>query len=294
MESYISRYLNYITVERGLAPNSREAYQQDLKKYFNFLKDKNLPLGEVTRTHLQDYLMFLKKSGLSSRSLARNLATLKGFHRFLVREDLLFRDPTTDFESPRLGAKLPRVLAINEVEKMLTLPDESAPQGMRDRAMLEILYATGVRVSELISLKIPDIHLEGAYLRCWGKGSKERIIPLGSIALEKVNQYFTGARQRLVKEKFCPYLFVTRRGKPFTRQGFWKIIREYARKAGISTPVSPHVLRHSFATHLLQRGADLRSIQEMLGHASISTTQIYTHLNPAHLKEIHRRFHPRG
>ena len=294
MEAYVSRYLNYLTVERGLAANSREAYQQDLKKYFNFLQYKNLPLGEVTRTHLQNYLMFLKKSGLSSRSLARNLATLKGFHRFLVREELLFRDPTTDFESPRLGAKLPRVLAINEVEKMLTLPDESAPQGMRDRAMLEILYATGVRVSELISLKIPDIHLEGGYLRCWGKGSKERIIPLGSIAREKVNQYLAGARQCLVKEKFCPYLFVTRRGKPFTRQGFWKIIREYARKAGISTPVSPHVLRHSFATHLLQRGADLRSIQEMLGHASISTTQIYTHLDPAHLKEIHRQFHPRG
>ncbi len=294
MESLLFRYLNYLTVEKGMAINTRDAYHRDLQKYFRFLKDKNIPLQNISRTNLQDYLIFLKKNGLSSRTLARNLATLKGFHRFLVKEGILSLDPTADFESPRIGMKLPRVLTLNEVEKLLTLPDESNSLGIRDRAMLELLYATGIRVSELISLKISDIHLEGAYLRCRGKGSKERIIPLGSVAREKISQYLNTARKYLINENFHFFLFVNRQGKPLTRQGFWKIIRAYAWKAGISLPVSPHVLRHSFATHLLERGADLRSVQEMLGHASISTTQIYTHLGQEHLKEIHRRFHPRG
>jgi len=234
-----------------------------------------------------------KEAGLSVNSIARRLAAVKSFYRFLVRERILKDDPSSLVDSPRLWKKIPETLSLNEVDALLNQPSVRNKQGMRDKAILETLYATGMRVSEAVNLKLDNVNLDVGFLRCVGKGNKERVIPLGKKAIASIKRYLESGRQCFLKRKSCDYLFLNRSGNKLTRQSFWKLIKKYARQARIKKPIRPHILRHSFATHLLERGADLRSVQEMLGHANISTTQIYTHINKERLKSIHKMFHPR-
>jgi integrase/recombinase XerD len=293
MEKFVEEFLNYLSIERGLARNTLEAYGRDLEKYREFLKGKRVNSWEKT-THqkILGYLLNLRDKGLSSRSIVRNLVTIRVFYKFLVQEGHLKEDPLTNLESPKIESKLPQVLTTLEVERLLNEPSLVSPLGVRDKAILELLYATGLRASESISLRISDLHLEDSYLRCLGKGSKERIVPLGSFALKILRKYIEEIRPSLIKEG-PDYLFLNRFGRRLSRQGLWKIIKKYGKRVGIKR-ITPHTLRHSFATHLLQRGADLRTLQEMLGHQDISTTQIYTHLDRERLKEVHRKYHPRG
>ncbi len=294
MEKFIEEFLNYLSVERGLAKNTLEAYGRDLAKYREFLKkEKAGAWKEITSQRILKYLLSLRERKLSSRSIARNLVAIRVFYKFLVQEGYLKEDPLSNLESPKIESKLPRVLTTLEVEKLLKEPSLGSDLGMRDKAILELLYATGMRASELISLKISDLHLEETYLRCLGKASKERVVPLGLPAVRISKRYIKEARPSLVKKEGFTYLFSNRFGGRLSRQGLWKIIKKYGKKAGIKK-ITPHTLRHSFATHLLQRGANLRAIQEMLGHRDISTTQIYTHLDRERLKEVHRKYHPRG
>ncbi|MBI2876132.1 MAG: site-specific tyrosine recombinase XerD [Candidatus Tectomicrobia bacterium] len=295
MDRWIEDFLHHLAVERGLSPNTIEAYRQGVRRFsteggWNCLE----AVQEVDRPEILDYLSRLQQQGLSQASLAQHLAALRAFFRFLVAEGRLSRDPTADLESPALNRKLPKVLSNEEVAALLEQPDPRTPLGQRDAAMLELLYATGLRVSELISLSLNDLNLEAGYLRSRGKGGKERLVPLGELASLKVRDYLEGARAQLVRAPQDPRLFVNHRGKGLTRQGFWKLIKAYARKAGISGEISPHCLRHSFATHLLEGGADLRSVQKMLGHADISTTQIYTRVRKERLRALYDKYHPRA
>ncbi len=295
MEELVERFLNYLSVERGLAQNTLLSYGSDLRKYIAFLRKSHiLTLGKTTKHEVMTYLLELKDKGLAPTTVARSLVSLKVFYRFLAQEGYLAADPTMNLESPKVWSRLPQTLSLREVETLLGKPDREDSLGLRDRAALELLYATGVRVSELIHLKMADINLEVGYLRCLGKGKKERIVPLGSHAREALKSYLDKGRERLVREKDTKELFVNRFGNPLSRQGFWKMLKKYVKWAGFEKRVTPHILRHSFATHLLERGADLRSVQEMLGHSDISTTQIYTHVDRGRLKEIHRKYHPRG
>ncbi len=304
MQQYRDQFLSYLRVERGLAGNTIEAYGRDLAKYLKFLGKRGIiALEKSSRKEITNYLLGLKKPGhreergLSSTSVARNLVAIKMFHRFLVTEGYAKDDHTANMQSGMTSAwawiRVPDVLTISEVNKLLKSPDDS-PAGIRDRAILELLYATGMRVSELISLKLTDLNLEFGYIRCFGKGSKERIVPFGKEALLRLKKYLEKVRPALSKGKGAPSLFLTRLGRGFTRQGLWKLVKKYARKAKLKKKIFPHTLRHSFATHLLQGGADLRSVQEMLGHSDISTTQIYTHVDRERLKRIHAKYHPRG
>jgi integrase/recombinase XerD len=286
------QFFNYLRVERGLSSNTLQAYSSDLMRFFLFLEAQGIGALDVTRENLSTYLLTLSK-GISPRSLTRHLSSIRGFYRFLVAEGRLDINPARLHEAPRLPRRLPGALSMNEVERLLSQPDPSKSTGLRDRAMLEILYATGLRVSELIHLKIFDINMEAGFLRTMGKGSKERLVPVGAKALDAVKEYLLYGRRPLVKGINPPFLFLNGRGKALTRQGFWKIIRAYGRKASIRRKISPHSLRHSFATHLLENGADLRSVQLMLGHADISTTQVYTHVTRERLKQIHEQYHPR-
>ena len=295
MEELIEKFLNYLSVERGLAQNTLLSYGSDLKKYIAFLRKSHiLTLGKTTKHEVMTYLLELKDKGLASTTVARSLVSLKVFYRFLAQEGYLASDPTINLESPKVWSKLPETLSLGEIEVLLEKPDLEDPLGLRDRAALELLYATGARVSELINLKIADANLEVGYLRCLGKGKKERIIPLGSHAQEALKNYLDTGRKRLVKKKDTKELFVNRFGNSLSRQGFWKMLKKYAKRVDFEKRITPHILRHSFATRLLERGADLRSIQEMLGHSDISTTQVYTHVDRERLKEIHRKYHPRG
>lgn len=295
MEELIEKFLSYLSVERGLAQNTLLSYGSDLRKYIAFLRKSHiLTLGKTTKHEVMTYLLELKDKGLSPTTVARSLVSLKVFYRFLAQEGYLASDPTMNLESPKVWSKLPETLSLGEIEVLLEKPDLEDPLGLRDRAALELLYATGARVSELINLKIADANLEVGYLRCLGKGKKERIIPLGSHAQEALKNYLDKGREKLVREKDAKELFVNRFGNPLSRQGFWKMLKKYAKRVDFEKRITPHILRHSFATHLLERGADLRSIQEMLGHSDISTTQIYTHVDRERLKEIHRKYHPRG
>jgi len=251
-------------------------------------------VSEEDTALLLKHLIQLRREGLGARSRARHLVALRGFYRFLVQEKLLARDPAKLLDMPKTTLKLPDVLSVEEVRCLLNAPDARSPQGIRDAAMLEVLYAAGLRVSELVRLKIQDVHLDAGFVRVFGKGSKERLVPIGQYAREKILFYLEHGRGRLAGEQAGPYLFVARTGRPMTRQAFWKLLRQYAAKAGIIQTVTPHSLRHSFASHLLEGGADLRVVQMMLGHADISTTQIYTHVTKDRLKELHRKFHPRG
>ncbi|MBE3584657.1 MAG: site-specific tyrosine recombinase XerD [Thermoanaerobacter sp.] len=294
MEDLVGAFIHYLAVEKGLARNTTSSYQFDLNQYCLFCQAQQLDPLKEGRGAVMAYLLKLKKDGRAPSTVSRHLAALKSFYRFLVQEGVISADPTTNLESPRLAQRLPRVLTPEEVDRLLAQPRTSSAAGLRDKAMLELLYATGLRVSELISLDLADVNLEHGFVRCFGKGSKERIIPLGSVAAFYVSEYLKRARAKLTRGRSTPALFINQQGHRLTRQGFWKIIKKYARQGRITKVITPHTLRHSFATHLLENGADLRSVQELLGHADIATTQIYTHLTRTRLREIYDRAHPRA
>lgn len=294
MRELIETFLNYLSVERGLSRNTIISYQEDLNYYMDYLESADInSLSRTTRDDISNFMFLQKDKGLSANSVARRLAAIKSFYRFLVKERILKSDPSSLIDSPKLWKKIPDALSVNEITRLLDQPNIRELQGIRDRAVLEALYATGMRVSEAANLKKDNLNLEVGFLRCIGKGNKERVIPLGKKAIQSLQRYLAMGRPKLLKGRESEYLFLSRLGKRISRQSLWKIIRRYARQAGIKKPIRPHILRHSFATHLLERGADLRSVQEMLGHSNISTTQIYTHINKDRLKTIHRMFHPR-
>ena len=291
----IDQFINFLLVEKGLAQQTLDAYSRDLIRYRQFLANQNITAFAETDTPLiLKYLIGLRKSGLVARSRARHLVAIRGFYRFLVQEKHLHTDPARLIDLPKTHLTLPDVLSRDDIERLLHAPDTDKPLGIRDAAMLELLYAAGLRVSELVNLKLQDINLEAGFVRVFGKGAKERIVPIGMQAKTKISDYLKTVRSKRLKEKSSPYLFVARANRPMTRQGFWKLVRRYALQAGLDKKITPHSLRHSFASHLLEGGADLRSVQVMLGHVDISTTQIYTHVTRDHLKQLHRKFHPRG
>lgn len=291
----VDQFLNYILIEKGLSDKTIESYSSDLTRFLEFLEKNSIRnLSETDTPIILRYLIALRNAGLSARSRARHLVTLRGFYRFLTHEGMIEHDPVRIIDFPKAGLKLPDVLSIQEIKDLLSLADASKPQGARDGAMIELLYAAGLRVSELIGIKLQDVSLEAGFVRVFGKGSKERVVPIGLYAKERIDHYIVNARSQLLKKKINHFLFITRLGKPMTRQGFWKLFKRYVLKAGINKNITPHTLRHSFASHLLEGGADLRSVQLMLGHIDISTTQIYTHVAREHLKKMHDKFHPRG
>lgn len=294
MEVYREAFMDYLKVEKGLSPNSIAAYHRDLKKYSAYLKTKGIrDIKSIKREDIVDFL-FSERKKISATSVARMVSSLRSFHRFLLREKITRSDPGELLESPRVDKKIPDVLSPQEVERLLKTPNLRKTQGIRERAILELMYATGLRVSEVSTLTVNSINMDVGFLRCRGKSSKERIVPLGSTARKFVAKYTESARGKLLKGKDSQYLFLAQGGRRLSRQSIWKMIKKLVKEARIRKRVTPHTLRHSFATHLLEYGADLRSVQEMLGHASITTTQIYKHINRSRLKEIHARFHPRS
>ena len=294
----LDEFINYIDVEKGLSKNTKLAYQRDLSQYLKYLEENRKNATGITHSDVMEFLL-IKRKYLSPSSLARVITSIKMFHRFLVSDNYCEMDPTQNLDSPHLGLRLPKVLTFAEVEALLNAPPSDTHGGIRDRAMMELLYATGMRVSEIINLKMEDVNLKLGYLRCLGKRAKERIVPIGSEAIKCINIYLNKIRSSHKALSGTPTrqpqsLFLNPSGRRLSRVGFWKIIKRYAILSGIKKEITPHTLRHSFATHLLERGADLRAIQEMLGHESISSTQIYTHLTRKRLKDLHKKFHPRG
>ncbi|NMD70246.1 site-specific tyrosine recombinase XerD [Bacillus sp. DNRA2] len=296
MKDQLRDFIHFLMVEKGLAKNTLVSYERDLRSYLHYLTTVELleDLNEVQRLQIIRFLAELKDQGKSSKTIARHIASIRAFHQFLLREKVVERDPTVHIESPQKERSLPKVLSIQEVEKLLESPKVVDHFGKRDKAMIELLYATGIRVSELIGLNLGDVHLTMGFVRCLGKGSKERIIPIGKTATSALEDYLDNGRAHFVKKQRDEALFLNHLGKRLTRQGFWKILKRLTREAGITTDLTPHTLRHSFATHLLENGADLRAVQEMLGHADISTTQIYTHVTKTRLKDVYSQFHPRA
>jgi len=301
VESAIRSFLNYLRVEKGLAHNTLAAYGRDVAKFAAFAAKHGYTLAQLRRDHVVDFLASLYRQKLDSRSVARHLVTLRNFFRFAVAEDMVKEDPTLNVESPKMWKSLPGFLTLDEVDRLLAQPDTRTPLGLRDKAMLELLYSTGLRVSELVGLRTGDLQMEMGCLRCVGKGDKERLVPVGRKALAAVQQYLREARPILLRGsqksgqgRVLPFLFVNRLGGRLSRVGFWKALAGYGRRAGLRSKLAPHKLRHSFATHLLERGADLRSVQLMLGHADIATTQIYTHVIQERLKHIYKAHHPRA
>jgi integrase/recombinase XerD len=297
VNDYLQDFLHFLIVEKGLAKNTIVSYERDLKSYLHYLQtvEQIADVNQITRIHIIQFLNHLRKEGKSAKTLARHVASLRSFHQFLLREKMADHDPSVHIESPHLERSLPKVLTLTEVEALLEAPDTSKPSGLRDAAMLELLYATGIRVSELVNLNLDDLHLTMGFLRCIGKGNKERIIPVGKTALHVLDQYLQYGRPNMQSKKYrTDALFLNHHGNRLTRQGFWKILKGLAKKANIEKELTPHTLRHSFATHLLENGADLRAVQEMLGHADISTTQIYTHVTKTRLREVYSKFHPRA
>ncbi|MGC1902973.1 MAG: site-specific tyrosine recombinase XerD [Candidatus Acidiferrum sp.] len=293
----IASFVTHVKVEKGLSANTVEAYRRDLLKFDVFAKKRKLTLEAVRRDDLVDFLAGLYREKLESRTVARHLVTLRNFFRFAQIQDLIATDPSVNLESPKIRRSLPGYLRLEEVERLLNQPDGKTAMGLRDRAMLEVFYSTGLRVSELVSLRIGDLDSKVGCVRCIGKGDKERIVPVGRKALAMVEKYMQEARPELLKKAKLPQsqaLFVNRRGASLSRVGVWKILSAYGRRAGLRVALTPHMLRHSFATHLLEGGADLRSVQLMLGHADISTTQIYTHVVEERLKQIYKAHHPRA
>jgi integrase/recombinase XerD len=289
----LAHYLDYLIVEKGLSPNTISAYRTDLRRLQKSIGPKK-KLERATNEDLLKVLKQMRVEGRAPRSVARWTVAIKGFFAYMLAEGVLTKDPAVHLDSPRIWRALPKVLSFAEVEALLAAPQKAEPRGLRDAAMMEVLYATGLRVSELLRLRLGDLHLDAGYLRCWGKGSKERVVPLGSEADATLQAYLANARPVLLGDRRTDYLFVNQRGGAISRQGFWKIIKRYGMQAGVRTPLSPHVVRHSFATHLLENGADLRAVQIMLGHADISTTQIYTHVNRERLRRLYEDFHPRA
>lgn len=292
-EDILRIFLDYLSVEKGLSANTIHAYSLDLKKLFLFFHKQKISWLKATEGDLIKFIHHLSRAKLSSRSLARLISSTRSFYRFLVLDGLIAKSPAINLSTPKLWLNLPKLLTEQEVKNLLAQPKEKNIRGKRDMAMLELLYATGLRVSELVSLKLKNLNLEQGYVLCQGKGGKERIVPFGHSAQKALREYLHKARPRLLKRD-DPSLFLSSRGRAYTRQGFWKMLKGYGRKAGLEKKISPHVLRHSFATHLLERGADLRSVQLMLGHSQITTTQIYTHVSRKHLREAYNKYHPRS
>ena len=287
-------FLESLVVERGLRQNSLEAYHRDLTRYLTYLAGRGRQAASLDRTEVPRYLLALREAGLNPRSVARHLSAIRQLHRFLVRQGRAAEDPTAHLEAPRPWRRLPGVLSSEEVDRLLAVRETGAPQDLRNRAMLELMYASGLRVSELVGLRLGDIDLGVGVVRVVGKGDRERLVPVGDAAAASLQVYLRGGRPFLAKSRPSDCLFLGRHGGGLTRQMFWNVIKKAAVNAGITKPVTPHTLRHSFATHLLERGADLRSVQLMLGHADIGTTQVYTHVSRAHLKAIYDKFHPRA
>ncbi|MBX5436905.1 MAG: site-specific tyrosine recombinase XerD [Alicyclobacillaceae bacterium] len=295
MSEWIVQFVEYLAVERGLSANTLDSYRRDLQSFAAFVKHTSaLSVQDVQRSHVLAYLEHLHRQGRANATLSRNLASLRSFYHFLLQTEVIRTDPTANVETPKIPKRLPKVLTVAEVDRLLSAPHVSSPAGARDKAMLELLYATGIRVSELVSIRLSDVNLAAGFLRCRGKGDKERIIPVGEVAIETLLHYLRWGRAQLLRDAECEALFLNHHGMQMSRQGFWKILKKYARSAGIVKDITPHTLRHSFATHLLERGADLRAVQEMLGHADISTTQIYTHVTRGRLKEVYASAHPRA
>jgi integrase/recombinase XerD len=292
-EDALRSFIDFLSVEKGLSWNTLLAYERDLAKLLLFFQKEKLAWTKAGEMDLVRFIHEQSRAGLSARSLARLVSSMRSFYRYLVLDGMVERDPADGLSSPSVWLSLPKFLNMKEVEALLAAPDDGDPRGVRDRAMLEVLYGSGLRVSELIALRPKDINLDEGFLLCRGKGGKERIVPLGRSACRAVRRYLDEARS-LFEKAASEFLFLTRRGGPFTRQGFWKLLKGHARAAGIMSKISPHVLRHSFATHLLERGADLRSVQLMLGHSQITTTQIYTHVSRERLRRVYDQFHPRA
>jgi len=293
-EQLIERYLDTIWMERGLSDNSLSAYRRDLLQFSKWLDKKSLELLAISSFHIQEYLAYKQVEGGAARSTARLLSCLRGFYRHQLRENVINKDPTALIENPKLGRPLPKSLTENDVERLLAAPDLDEPIGLRDRAMLEVLYASGLRVSELTGLTIPQVNLRQGVVRVFGKGSKERLVPMGQQAQSWLERYIRDARPQLLKGSQSDVLFPSKRGTMMTRQTFWHRIKQCAAVANIDKPLSPHTLRHAFATHLLNHGADLRVVQLLLGHSDLSTTQIYTHVANSRMKDLHAQHHPRG
>ena len=294
MSEQIDGYLSHLRVERGLAANTAEAYFRDLEKFRRYLHQSGLNFATAGPNGIRTFLLWLEKQSLDSRTVARQMVSVRGLYRYLRRENLVEKNPTENLESPRVWKILPKYLSLEETEKLLAQPVSDDALGLRDRAMMEMLYAAGLRVSELVTLRVADLNIDSGYVRTIGKGNKQRIVPVGRAAISAVQVYCANARPQLLGQRASPYLFVNRRGGRLTRQGVWFLLSRHGKLAGIRKPITPHLLRHSFATHMLARGADLRSLQMMLGHSDISTTQIYTHVATARLKEIYQRHNPRA
>ena len=294
MEAQIRSFLSYLRVEKGLSTNTLNAYRRDLEKFAAFAAKRGLALDQFTHSNVIDFLRTLYLRKLDSRTVARHLVTIRHLFRFAFTEGMIKENPAANVAAPKFRRSLPEFLSVTEVDRLLRQPDISTTVGLRDKAMIELLYSTGLRVSELCGLKAADIQLEAGCLRCIGKGSKERLVPVGRAALDLVLQYMKKSRPEILGERTSPYLFPSRTGTAINRIAFWKILGAYGRKAGLRKPLAPHMLRHSFATHLLDRGADLRSVQMMLGHADIATTQIYTHVVEERLKQVYKAHHPRA
>nr|WP_106784576.1 site-specific tyrosine recombinase XerD [Lysinibacillus timonensis] len=290
-------YIHFLRVERQLSDNTLASYRRDLESYVEHLHNVQGidNLNEVERTNILMHLDTLRTNGISARTIARHISSIRSFHQFLLREKVTDTDPTVHLDMPQIDQKLPKVLSIEEVDALIAAPNRDKPQGIRDTAMLELLYASGMRISECIDLNVNDVHLTMGFVRVFGKGGKERIIPLGKTAISALDVYLQIARDKLQgKYPKTDAFFINQRGKRLTRQGCWKLLKEHAEKANIKKEITPHTLRHSFATHLIENGADLRAVQEMLGHADISTTQIYTHISKTRLSEVYKQFHPRA
>ncbi|MGI6412444.1 MAG: site-specific tyrosine recombinase XerD [Syntrophomonadaceae bacterium] len=297
MEKTVQAFVNYLKYEKGLSDNTQAAYRRDLEKFSTFLQQETniREPGAVAKHDIMNFLTWQLEQGVAHATMARCLSSIKTFYKFLILEDYLQVNPAIDLETPKIKRRLPQVLSHEDVDRLMQQPNVILPLGLRDRAMLELMYGTGLRVSELLSLKIDNLNKTVGFLRCVGKGNKERIIPVNQTSIDWIERYLTRARGLLLKKnREDRTLFLNSNGKPMTRQGFFKILAHYAKKAQLSQDVTPHTLRHSFATHLLENGADLRAVQEMLGHADIATTQIYTHLTKSRLREVYQRYHPRA
>jgi integrase/recombinase XerD len=294
LDPYIHSFLNYLRVEKGLADNTLQAYRRDIQKFAVFAAKRKLGADNVSRSDIVDFLGTLYRQNLDSRSVARHLATIRHFFRFAMMEGFVTADPAENIESPKFRQSLPDFLSVEEVDRLLCQPDTEATFGIRDKAMIELMYSTGLRVSELCRLQMADVQLDPGCLRCIGKGNKERLVPIGRGALKALGEYLREARPKLAGDRSSPNVFLKQKGQRIDRITFWKILSEYGRKAGLRRSLTPHMLRHSFATHLLDHGADLRSVQIMLGHSDISTTQIYTHVVEERLKRVYKAHHPRA
>ncbi len=293
----LESFLNYMLVERNFSANTRESYNNDLTRYLLFMQQNSRPIEAITTPHIEEFITELYTIGLEASSMARNISAIRSFHKFLVNERTLNTNPAENLHQPKQARYLPNVLTVDETLRLLEAPQTLIPPGkyvLRDKAILELLYATGVRVSELINIQQQSLYLDAGFIRIFGKGSKERLVPVGNSAIAWVKRYQTELRLSLVQQNSYDYLFLNSRGIKLTRMALFAMVRKYAVMAGIEKSISPHTFRHTFATHLLEGGADLRAVQEMLGHSSIVTTQIYTHIDRSFIKEVHKTFHPRG